>query len=37
MSFTGSAGAQVASVVEQVAKLMERFPEAGDYQPAPIL
>jgi len=36
-SFTGAASAQVASVVEQVEKLVSRHPAAAGYTPAPIL
>jgi adenylosuccinate lyase len=37
ISFTGVAGAQVAGVVDRVAKLLSRFPEDAGYVPAPIL
>ncbi|HWC79056.1 MAG TPA: adenylosuccinate lyase [Pseudonocardiaceae bacterium] len=37
LSFTGVAGAQVAAVADRVSKLVARFPEYADYQPAPIL
>ena len=37
VSFTGMAGAQVAEVVERVAKVLERFGDAAGYTPAPIL
>jgi adenylosuccinate lyase len=36
-SFTGAAGAQVSAVVEQVAAVVRRHPEAAAYDPAPIL
>ena len=37
LSFTGTAGAQVAAVVDRVREVVRRFPEAASYQPAPIL
>ncbi|MGW5051108.1 adenylosuccinate lyase [Actinokineospora sp. NPDC004072] len=37
LPFTGVAGAQVAAVVERVAAVLERFPEAAGYAPAAIL
>ncbi|WP_216211460.1 adenylosuccinate lyase [Amycolatopsis aidingensis] len=37
ISFTGTAGAQVANVVDRVERLLERFPEAAGYSPKPIL
>ncbi|HKN99063.1 MAG TPA: adenylosuccinate lyase, partial [Pseudonocardiaceae bacterium] len=37
VSFTGMAGAQVAEVVEKVAKVVDRFAGAADYAPEPIL
>jgi adenylosuccinate lyase len=37
VSFTGMAGAQVAEVVERVAKVLERFGDAAGYRPEPIL
>ncbi|GAB3433168.1 adenylosuccinate lyase [Actinophytocola sediminis] len=37
LSFTGVAGAQVASVVKRVADVVARFPEAAGYSPAAIL
>ena len=37
LSFTGVAEAQVAAVADRVSKLLARFPEHGDYAPAPIL
>ena len=36
-TFTGAAGAQVAAVVEQVEKVVSRYPAAAGYTPAPIL
>ncbi|MCY7374252.1 MAG: adenylosuccinate lyase [Spirochaetaceae bacterium] len=36
-SLTGAAGAQVASVVERVEQLLQRYPDASAYTPAPIL
>jgi adenylosuccinate lyase len=37
LSFTGTAGAQVAEVAERVAKVVERFGDAAGYVPDPIL
>jgi adenylosuccinate lyase len=37
VSFTGMAGAQVADVVERVAKVIDRFGPATAYTPEPIL
>ncbi|WP_298182405.1 adenylosuccinate lyase [Saccharomonospora sp.] len=37
LSFTGTAGAQVAAVVDRVADIVRRFPEAASYEPGPIL
>ncbi|RSD19813.1 adenylosuccinate lyase [Amycolatopsis eburnea] len=37
ISFTGTAGRQVAQVAERVERLLERFPEAAGYAPQPIL
>jgi adenylosuccinate lyase len=37
LSFTGVAGAQVASVVKRVEEVAARFPEASRYSPAAIL
>ncbi|MEU4251018.1 adenylosuccinate lyase [Amycolatopsis sp. NPDC026612] len=37
ISFTGTAGRQVAQVAERVAAVLERFPEAAGYAPQPIL
>jgi adenylosuccinate lyase len=37
LSFTGVAGAQVAAVVDTVSKVVARFPEQAEYEPAPIL
>ncbi|MEU7789284.1 adenylosuccinate lyase [Amycolatopsis sp. NPDC049159] len=37
ISFTGTAGRQVAQVAERVTQLLERFPEAAGYAPQPIL
>ncbi|MTD58043.1 adenylosuccinate lyase [Amycolatopsis pithecellobii] len=37
LSFTGVAPAQVAAVAKQVESVLERFPEATNYVPAPIL
>jgi adenylosuccinate lyase len=37
LSFTGTAGAQVAEVAERVAKVVERFADAAGYVPEPIL
>jgi adenylosuccinate lyase len=37
LSFTGVAGAQVAEVAGRVAKVVERFGDAADYVPEPIL
>jgi adenylosuccinate lyase len=36
-SFVGAASAQVASVADRVAAIVELHPDAGDYRPAPIL
>ena len=36
-SFTGAAGAQVATVVERVEAVVARFPGAASYVPGPIL
>ncbi|MEV7093873.1 adenylosuccinate lyase [Amycolatopsis sp. NPDC051045] len=37
ISFTGTAGRQVAQVAERVAQVLERYPEAAGYVPQPIL
>ncbi len=37
ISFTGTAGRQVAQVAERVTHVLERFPEATGYVPQPIL
>ena len=37
ISFTGTAGRQVAQVAERVTRVLERFPEATGYVPQPIL
>ncbi|MEU5266497.1 adenylosuccinate lyase [Amycolatopsis sp. NPDC021455] len=37
ISFTGTAGRQVAQVAERVSRVLERFPEAAGYAPQPIL
>jgi adenylosuccinate lyase len=37
ISFTGTAGRQVAQVAERVARVLERFPAAAGYAPQPIL
>ncbi|MET8849954.1 adenylosuccinate lyase [Amycolatopsis sp. NPDC004625] len=37
ISFTGTAGRQVAQVAERVTSVLERFPEAAGYAPQPIL
>lgn len=37
LAFTGNAAAQVRAVVDQVQQLVQRFPQAADYQPRPIL
>ncbi|MFF1606292.1 adenylosuccinate lyase [Amycolatopsis sp. NPDC058278] len=37
ISFTGTAGRQVAQVAERVADVLERFPAAAGYVPQPIL
>ena len=37
LSFTGVAGAQVDAVAAEIAKTLERFPEAVGYAPEPIL
>ena len=37
LSFTGVAGAQVDAVAAEIAKTLERFPEATGYAPEPIL
>jgi adenylosuccinate lyase len=37
LSFTGTAEAQVEAVVQRVREVLERFPEATDYVPQPIL
>jgi adenylosuccinate lyase len=37
LSFTGAARDQTAAFVESVAAIVGRFPEAADYQPAPLL
>ncbi|SFW56590.1 adenylosuccinate lyase [Amycolatopsis australiensis] len=37
ISFTGTAGRQVAQVAERVERVLERFPEAAGYAPQPIL
>ncbi|GLY36087.1 adenylosuccinate lyase [Amycolatopsis sp. NBRC 101858] len=37
ISFTGTAGRQVAQVAERVAQVLERFPAAAGYAPQPIL
>jgi len=36
-SFVGAASAQVEAVAERVAALVEQYPDAGTYSPAPIL
>jgi adenylosuccinate lyase len=36
-SLTGAAGAQVAAIVERVEHLLQRYPDASAYTPAPIL
>jgi len=36
-SLTGAAAAQVASVVQRVEQLVQRYPDASAYSPAPIL
>ena len=37
ISFTGTAGRQVAAVVARVEEVLKRFPEATNYAPQPIL
>ncbi|OZM71449.1 adenylosuccinate lyase [Amycolatopsis antarctica] len=37
ISFTGTAPAQVRAVAQRVGVLLERFPEAANYAPSPIL
>jgi adenylosuccinate lyase len=37
LSFTGTAGEQVAAVVRRVDELVAKYPEAAGYAPAPIL
>jgi adenylosuccinate lyase len=37
LSFTGVAGAQVDAVAADIAKTLERFPDAAGYAPEPIL
>ncbi|MCR6486956.1 adenylosuccinate lyase [Amycolatopsis sp. OK19-0408] len=37
ISFTGTAGRQVAQVAERVSQVLERFPDASGYAPQPIL
>jgi adenylosuccinate lyase len=37
ISFTGTAGRQVAQVADRVAQVLEQFPEAAGYAPQPIL
>ncbi|WP_253828291.1 adenylosuccinate lyase [Prauserella aidingensis] len=37
LSFTGTASTQVEAVATRVADVVKRFPEAAEYEPAPIL
>lgn len=37
LSFTGTASSQVETVATRVAGVVKRFPEAAEYEPAPIL
>ncbi|MBV9845980.1 MAG: adenylosuccinate lyase [Kutzneria sp.] len=37
LSFTGVASTQVAVVADEVAKIVDRFPDAAEYRPRPIL
>ncbi|WP_197319693.1 adenylosuccinate lyase [Saccharomonospora sp. NB11] len=37
LAFTGTAGAQVETIVARVEEIVRRFPDAATYEPAPIL